>query len=886
MVRTARGFSLACLGIFTLNACVEGGLRSTRKNEEEKPAENTFVEPQPEPEDTRCKYDIKGLQLGTPCNRDKDCESGLCSWVPTAAGGVYAMCATSCLTGQAACGAGFTCKNDARNKLSCQPDKLPEYTTCKDDAACGKGSRCIKSSKQFRCFGKDADGNPIPCTAAERATKLADYLKDRDGQCGKGLPNRAPCNLDADCEGGTCVFTLGGNVGYCSSPCSDDKSCGNCMACQDEQLGDMCTKICKPQGGKKIGESCGGDDEFECEAGGFCFNHRCTVAGCAVAPDPSAMSTPCETFLDCPNYSDACHAGQCQTECAENKECDAGSGYQCNSATKKCESLFECKAPSCPGDAKCGGFSVMTIFGPMPVAACFPADMFGTVSDGDACKYDFECKNPAKCIYVDAGATKKQLCARECTDDPAACAAGTECVSFGDKSQCVPSQNLGKKKDGEKCGAHVECAGRNCAQIGDEVVCASDCSKGKGCDAGLDCVEYSTWDKAPYVAALVEDNTGAVIGEQSVLDSNGGARAQLRLIVKAKKTGPHVLTVMDATEYEPLLALFGIGQQSGGYTVKIESDKSASGVAVQLVSENTANNNVTPAQTVSAPLQLSATLAPADKDHNDIDKFTINLTANETLNLMVSGPVLEVCYDQAKVGQSAIGGKCKYDFECATGLTCDMDTYKCSKHCTSNPDCGAGQACAPVQGVRRCVPATEVASVDIGAVCAPTLDYQCKGTNPSCLSWTGTPSFCSVACNPATPSACPATMECVDIAPETAPAANNMCFNKGGLHMRGERNCAANFQCESGKCSEDAFAFLFASTVCECDPATASTCGTDTSCVDVLDDDVDQQFRCLRNSDLNLAKGAECMGNFQCASGSCVEDPTQSGGFFAVYICE
>jgi hypothetical protein len=545
MARSVRALSLLSLAFVATAACDSGGLRATKKNTEQKPTANVFTEPQPEPEDTRCKYDIKGLNLGTPCNRDVDCASGLCAWIPTSAGGVYAMCADPCsVTGQANCASGFTCKTDGRNKLACTPDKLPEYTKCKADTDCGAGSRCIKSTKDFKCIDKDAAGNPVPCTGAERDQKLADYLKDKDGQCGKGLSNRAPCNMDADCAGGKCVFTLGGNVGYCSSLCTKDADCGSsCMTCQDDQLSDTCEKLCKPAGGKKVGEACGGDDEFECEDGGLCFNNVCTVASCNLTDKPKPqMTTACKTFAECPNYSDACNAGQCQDECADNSQCDAGSGYQCNPATKRCENLFACKAPTCPQDSKCGGFSVMTIFGPMPVTACFPLDMFGTVQDGDACKYDFQCKDPAKCVYVNAGATQKQLCARDCTSDASVCADGSECVSFGDNSQCVPTQNLGKKKDGEKCQSHVECAGRNCAQIGDDMVCASDCSGGKGCVSGLDCIDYSSWDKAPYIAASVADKDGNTIAKQSVLDAQGGARVQLRLIVKATTAGPYVLT--------------------------------------------------------------------------------------------------------------------------------------------------------------------------------------------------------------------------------------------------------------------------------------------------------------------------------------------------------
>jgi hypothetical protein len=316
--------------------------------------------------------------------------------------------------------------------------------------------------------------------------------------------------------------------------------------------------------------------------------------------------------------------------------------------------------------------------------------------------------------------------------------------------------------------------------------------------------------------------------------------------------------------------------------VHIESDKSPAGVAVQLVSETAADNNVTPTQTVSAPLELAAALTPAAKDKNDIDKFTINLQAGETINITVTGPVLEVCYDTNKIGVSALGGKCKYDFECALGLTCDLDTYMCSKHCTQDADCGGGQACAPVQGVRRCVPATQVASVNTGDTCAPTLDYECKGTNASCLTWIGTPSFCSVPCDPAAGAAvCPSTMECTNV--DTKGGTNNVCFNKSGLHLNGELNCQADFQCASGKCSQDAFAFLFAATICECDPANTATCKTNTTCVNVLD--MDQQNRCVPNDQLNLANGKECMGNFQCASKKCDADPNATSPF-APYICQ
>ena len=115
-------------------------------------------------------------------------------------------------------------------------------------------------------------------------------------------------------------------------------------------------------------------------------------------------SRACKRQLDCPRYADACNGGQCQDECATNDQCDLADGYACNPTTKRCENQFACKAPECPGDSKCGGFQIQGFFGPQDVSACFPKEMFGTVNDGDACKFDFECKDPAKCIYVDAGA--------------------------------------------------------------------------------------------------------------------------------------------------------------------------------------------------------------------------------------------------------------------------------------------------------------------------------------------------------------------------------------------------------------------------------------------------------------------------------------------------
>jgi hypothetical protein len=803
----------------------------------------------------------------------------LCSWIAGVGGSVMAVCATICSAGGDQCEPGFTCKNDARNHLACVPDKLPEYKTCTSNSDCGD-KKCIKSEREFTCVNEDDNGNPVPCSASERAEKLAEFLAESNGLCSMGLPNRAPCNLDADCAGGKCMFTLGGSVGYCSSACSSDSECGSCMACQDNQLDDGCTKICKPQGGKKLGEACIGDNEFECEAGGFCYNQVCTLARCTLAEKPGGAteeSRACETPFDCPRYPDACNGGQCVDECTANEQCDNSSGYQCNPETKRCENVFACKAPSCPGDSKCG---VVNASG---ATACFPKALFGSVADGDACKYELECKEPAKCVFVDAGATKKRLCARDCAEDASVCGAGTECVDIGGSSQCVPTQNLGKKADGQKCTAHAECAGRNCANIGEETICASLCSGGASCDAGLDCISYSSQDKAPMVALFLKDPADQEIGLE--LGANGSNRVAVRMIVKAATTGAHTIMVEDVLEYEPFFALFGIGRQRGAYTITIESDKTPGGAAVQKVSESAANNDVVATQTVSAPLQLAAALTPASDAKSDIDHFTINLTAGETVQILVTGPVLDVCYDQAKVAQSNIGGRCLYDFQCAAGLSCDLDTYKCSKQCTTNAECGGSQVCSPVQGVRRCVPAAEVGTINTGNTCSMTLDYQCKGTNPACISFTGSPPFCTVGCNPAQgAAACPAAMTCVDI-DETA-GTNNSCFKNSALDLDPEASCQGGFQCASGKCSQDALAGFFGGMVCECDPASPAACGADAECVDVLDSPTEAQNRCVGTQYLNLPAGEECAGNFQCASDSCVEDPASAGSIFASYICE
>jgi len=74
-------------------------------------------------------------------------------------------------------------------------------------------------------------------------------------------------------------------------------------------------------------------------------------------------------------------------------------------------------------------------------------------------------------------------------------------------------------------------------------------------------------------------------------------------------------------------------------------------------------------------------------------------------------------------GKGAIGGACRADDDCASGLFCEKDDPggQCLKKCASSADCGAGAVCSDE---KKCYQACQKP-----ADCTRS-GYACKGTAP------------------------------------------------------------------------------------------------------------------------------------------------------------
>lgn len=302
----------------------------------------------------------------------------------------------TCSGGGSYCLSGFCvdghCCNTACNGGCDRCDLAGKEGTC-TAAPSGDPGASPACAPPYACDGTGATC-PTSCTS-DAACVPADYCAP-NGTCQPQRAQGAACNTTTDCKLGNCRICTSGNCadGFCcDTPCKG--ACLACAATLKQSGGDgacgptkdgidphnecapgvLCGPdgMCNGAGGCRlvtpVGTSCGPGDS--CSSGAGASAQVCDGNGACPAPS----TIPCGAY--------ACGATACNTSCAKNNDCAAGS--TCDTATSKCVS-----GATCDGDHTTTGASGTKL-------DCAP---YKCVDDGTcraSCTSVTDCVAPAVC---------------------------------------------------------------------------------------------------------------------------------------------------------------------------------------------------------------------------------------------------------------------------------------------------------------------------------------------------------------------------------------------------------------------------------------------------------------------------------------------------------
>ncbi len=397
-----------------------------------------------------------------------------------------ATCAqTGACNGAGAC-ATWAAGTDCGNGGNVCTGNLVVGKVCSGVGACTNATSGVDCGAQ-RCVG----GVCAACaTAADCSNPAASYC-GAGGQCLAKKAQAAACGADAECTTGHCADGL----------CCDTACAGLCEACSALKKGVAGDGVCGAVAANRDPDAeCFAELQSTCGQNGSCDGNRaCAVwpvgTSCAGAVCVGGESRPrtCAGSLSCAVSASgaACGAyvcsattGACQTACASDVDCSAGSfcsGSQCVARLAPgaaCSGASACEGGHCVDgvccDTACAGLC----------EACTAVKKGGAGLDG-ACGAVAASSDPdAEC------ATQSQsTCGTNGQCDGArACAywsGGTECGApscVGNESRasvCTAPGTCGKSASGSACGNFVCSVATG--------LCATSCSGDVECAAGSYC---------------------------------------------------------------------------------------------------------------------------------------------------------------------------------------------------------------------------------------------------------------------------------------------------------------------------------------------------------------------------------------------------------------
>ncbi|MBU1239249.1 S1 family peptidase [Myxococcota bacterium] len=218
------------------------------------------------------------------CNQDTDCESLFCSQ----AGDGVSRCLYPCLPGSDHCLMDEMCVTSSQGCGACVPSSYGPAAGRNLGELCTSGDQCVSGY----CF--DAGEVGYCSTACSQQAPCTDGFHCADGSCTKGNVGVIgdPCSVSSDCGGGLFCADFGEGSGHCSTDCSGGVGCADqgffCATAVNGQF-------CKSASGLQVGDECGSGS---CSTGLFCVeaaegDYRCASICHRYESDRCPASTGC-----------------------------------------------------------------------------------------------------------------------------------------------------------------------------------------------------------------------------------------------------------------------------------------------------------------------------------------------------------------------------------------------------------------------------------------------------------------------------------------------------------------------------------------------------------------------------------------------------------------
>ncbi|MDI1483685.1 MopE-related protein [Polyangium sp. y55x31] len=813
---------------------------------------------------------------GNPCSSNAQCSTGFC---------VDGVCCNSACTGT--CQACSSALKGGGNNGECGPIAAatdPQNECVQEPAAtCGNTGFC---SGQGTC---SLYANGTTCAVAScsgQSTKANPDTCNGVGQCIDG--GTQSCNAYA-CNGGNCNLT-----------CTSDTDCAT---------GNFCKGMaCEPK--KANGLMCSSANE--CTSGncvdGVCCSSACTdeCKSCAL---PSSLGVCANIPSGMPDTQPACSgiqvcngSGKCVDAngqpCATNAECFSTfcvDGFCCNTAcTGLCSACSAAKSSGANGtcspitsgldpDNECSG-----------AAACNGMGACGLLGDGSACSMGNECQSgfcvDNVCCNSACGGTCKAcsaaktngvngVCANVATNSDPDNECAAECNAFGD---C-------EEPNGSACAANGECQSGICV---DGVCCNSACNG--------DCQTCNKAGSVGTCAAVVAGQqdtcgAGATCDATGVCKKVNGTGCTLNAECL---TGFCVDNVCCENACSGTCKTCNLGASPGICSnVPTNTDPAnecngadvcnGSGACVKVNGSSCGGNGECLSGFCTDGYCCESTCSGTCKACNVAG--SLGMCANVPFGVDPANECAgaAVC-DGAGGCKKGLGDACAMNTDCASNFcvdgvccnaACDATCVACSAALTNGTD----GTCAPVKAnaetANECptgecngAGACEVAN---GTVC--TLDSQCASSH--CVDGVCCDTACSgtcFACTAALTNGTDGTCAPVKANAETGnECPNGECNGAGACEVGLGTSCTLDAQCASGFCADG---------VC-CNSACTGTClactaaltnGTDGTCAPVkAGSETGNECptgACNGAGACQVALGASCSQNAECASGSCADN--------------
>jgi hypothetical protein len=345
--------------------------------------------------------------LGTVCQGNSDCDSGICSGGVCVSGecqedsdctGDNEFCHFANASAPWATGTTGDCKpgcgsdNDCSVMQDCiDIDDGPGGSRCYTNIDCNPALNNADCPPAEVCDEQDRVCTaPGACTWANDCPigwvcDLDDTCRDPDDEDLGGCVNQADCNGVDGCQGGACTCSSG----ECKSRVCDDED--DCTA------GNYCaSSVCRPAIACPSGQDTCTAYSLVCE-GGYCVNpDPCTTAGacptgyaCNDNYDPPSCfpvgTNECTQSSQCP-VNEYCElfTGTCEPGCRTNADCAGACGA---SPTCNCNVEHDCTSSavgtpgtSCTSDTACGANQICTYTDALGAFACEDSE-FGAFLD-------------------------------------------------------------------------------------------------------------------------------------------------------------------------------------------------------------------------------------------------------------------------------------------------------------------------------------------------------------------------------------------------------------------------------------------------------------------------------------------------------------------------